>query len=164
MATVNRGEREGSRSIWKRVLMKVEESRREGALLLRASLHPSVQGLSGDQSEENKTKWDKRQQYVDLLKLAGGDKVKAVKIMKESGVMEHAEWKLSGLFHKLAENLSKISDDLDEVVVNKADAGAKLETLTAVAENLNNQRPLFSKVMVVGGLMQRILEDPASKS
>merc|ERR1712106_1165128 len=68
------------------------------------------------------------------------------------------------LSNKLADNLSKISDDLDDVVVSKADAEAKLKTLTAVAENLNNQRPLLSEVMSIGDQLQEILTDPASKS
>merc|ERR1719158_1585180 len=68
------------------------------------------------------------------------------------------------LSNKLSDNLSKISDDLDDVAVSKADAEQKLKTLTGVAQNLDNQRPLFSEVMALGDQLMEILTDPASKS
>merc|ERR1719412_890381 len=68
------------------------------------------------------------------------------------------------LSNKLSDNLSKISDDLDDVAVSKADAEQKLKTLTGVAQNLDNQRPLFSEVMAIGDQLMEILTDPASKS
>ena len=49
------------------------------------------------------------------------------------------------LSNKLSDNLSKISDNLDDIAVSKADAEQKLKTLTGVAQNLDNQRPLFSE-------------------
>eukprot|EP00092_Neocalanus_flemingeri_P021691 GFUD01023529.1.p1 GENE.GFUD01023529.1~~GFUD01023529.1.p1 ORF type:complete len:5553 (+),score=1484.06 GFUD01023529.1:557-17215(+) len=68
------------------------------------------------------------------------------------------------LSNKLSDNLSKISDDLDDIAVSKADAEQKLKTLTGVAQNLDNQRPLFSEVMAIGDQLMEILTDPASKS
>eukprot|EP00090_Calanus_glacialis_P003456 TRINITY_DN1255_c0_g1_i12.p1 TRINITY_DN1255_c0_g1~~TRINITY_DN1255_c0_g1_i12.p1 ORF type:complete len:5152 (+),score=1465.32 TRINITY_DN1255_c0_g1_i12:61-15516(+) len=68
------------------------------------------------------------------------------------------------LSNKLSDNLSKISDDLDDVAVSKADAEQKLKTLTGVAKNLDDQRPLFSEVMAIGDQLMEILTDPASKS
>ena len=68
------------------------------------------------------------------------------------------------LSNKLADNLTKVSDDLDDIAVSKADAEQKLKALTGVAENLDNQRPLFSEVMAIGDQLMEILTDPASKS
>merc|ERR1719297_580498 len=68
------------------------------------------------------------------------------------------------LSNKLSDNLSKVSDDLDDVAVSKADAEQKLKALTGVAQNLDNQRPLFSEVMALGDQLMEILTDPASKS
>merc|ERR1719412_1777970 len=68
------------------------------------------------------------------------------------------------LSNKLSDNLSKISDDLDDIAVSKADAEQKLKALTGVAQNLDNQRPLFSEVMALGEHLMEILTDPASKS
>ena len=68
------------------------------------------------------------------------------------------------LSNKLSDNLSKVSDDLDDIAVSKADAEQKLKALTGVAQNLDNQRPLFSEVMALGDQLMEILTDPASKS
>ncbi|XP_023339664.1 dystonin isoform X21 [Eurytemora carolleeae] len=68
------------------------------------------------------------------------------------------------LSNRLADNLSKVSDDLDDIAVSKGDAEAKLKALTAVAKTLDDQRPLFSEVMSLGDQLQQILTDPASKS
>merc|ERR1719264_1254985 len=68
------------------------------------------------------------------------------------------------LSNKLSDNLSKVSDDLDDIAVSKADAEQKLKALTGVAHNLDNQRPLFSEVMAVGDHLMDLLTDPASKS
>merc|ERR1719158_87920 len=68
------------------------------------------------------------------------------------------------LSNKLSDNLSKVSDDLDDIAVSKADAEQKLKALTGVAQNLDNQRPLFSEVMALGEHLMEILTDPASKS
>ena len=53
---------------------------------------------------------------------------------------------------------------MDDIAVSKADAEQKLKTLTGVAQNLDNQRPLFSEVMAIGDQLMEILTDPASKS
>ena len=68
------------------------------------------------------------------------------------------------LSNRLADNLEKISDDLDDIAVSKADAEQKLKALTGVAKNLDDQRPLYSEVMSLGEQLQQILTDPASKS
>merc|ERR1719438_419270 len=68
------------------------------------------------------------------------------------------------LSNKLADNLSKVSDDLDDIVVSKADADQKLKALTGEAQNLDDQRPLFSEVMALGDQLMDILTDPSSKS
>ena len=68
------------------------------------------------------------------------------------------------LSNKLADNLTKVSDDLDDVAVSKADVENKLKAQTGIAQNLDNQRPLFSEVMAVGDNLMDILTDPASKS
>ena len=68
------------------------------------------------------------------------------------------------LSNKLSDNLTKVSDDLDDVAVSKADVEAKLKALTGIAENLDNQRPLLSEVMAVGDHLMDVLTDPASKS
>merc|ERR1719310_625068 len=68
------------------------------------------------------------------------------------------------LSNKLSDNLTKISDDLDDVAVSKADVEAKLKALTGIAGTLDNQRPLLSEVMAVGDHLMDVLTDPASKS
>ena len=68
------------------------------------------------------------------------------------------------LSNKLSDNLGKISDDLDDIAVSKADAEQKMKALTGVAKNLDDQRPLFSEVMALGDQLMGILTDPASKS
>merc|ERR1719431_1861180 len=64
----------------------------------------------------------------------------------------------------LSDNLTKISDDLDDVAVSKADVEAKLKALTGIAGTLDNQRPLLSEVMAVGDHLMDVLTDQASKS
>ena len=68
------------------------------------------------------------------------------------------------LSNKLSDNLTKISDDLDDVAVSKADVEAKLKALTGIAQTLDNQRPLLSEVMAVGDHLIDAFTDPASKS
>jgi DNA repair exonuclease SbcCD ATPase subunit len=68
------------------------------------------------------------------------------------------------LSNKLADNLSKISDDLDDIAVSKADAEQKLKALTGVGKNLDDQRPLLSEVMSIGDQLQQILTDPTCKA
>lgn len=68
------------------------------------------------------------------------------------------------LTNKLQDNLSKVSDDLDDVATSKADPEQKVKILEGVATNLHNQRPLWAEVESVGHQLQDILTDPASKS
>ena len=68
------------------------------------------------------------------------------------------------LSNKLSDNLTKISDDLDDGVVSRADVEAKLKALTGIAQTLDNQRPLLSEVMAVGDHLIDAFTDFASKS
>ena len=68
------------------------------------------------------------------------------------------------LSNKLSDNLTKISDDLDDGAVSRADVEAKLKALTGIAQTLDNQRPLLSEVMAVGDHLIDAFTDPASKS
>merc|ERR1719361_2051434 len=68
------------------------------------------------------------------------------------------------LTNQLAENLGKISDDLDDVAVSKADPEQKMGALHGIANNLDNQRPILSEVASLGDKLQNVLTDPASKS
>ena len=68
------------------------------------------------------------------------------------------------LTNQLTENLGKISDDLDDVATSKADPEQKMNVLQNISGNLDNQRPLLSDVASLGGKLQDILTDPASKS
>jgi dystonin len=68
------------------------------------------------------------------------------------------------LTNKLADNLGKISDDLDDVVASKADPEQKMKVLEGVAQNLDNQRPLLADVQSLGNQLMDIITDPASKS
>ena len=65
---------------------------------------------------------------------------------------------------KLQDNLSKISEDLDEIITSKVDAAKKIKTLEGIAKNLNDQRPLWTQVETVGTQLQAILTDSVSKS
>merc|ERR1711981_1546432 len=68
------------------------------------------------------------------------------------------------LANKLSDNLTKISDDIDDVSAKKADPSEKLKALEGIAGNLDNQRPLLADVQSLGDQLQEILTDPASKS
>ena len=68
------------------------------------------------------------------------------------------------LSNQLQDNLSKISDDLDDVATSKADVEQKMGALQGISQNLDNQRPLLSDVVGLGGKLQDVLTDPASKS
>ena len=68
------------------------------------------------------------------------------------------------LSNKLADNLGKISDDLDDVAASKADPEQKMKVLGGVAQNLDNQRPLLADVQSLGDQLMDVLTDPASKS
>lgn len=68
------------------------------------------------------------------------------------------------LANKLSDNLTKISDDIDDVSAKKADPSEKLKALEGIAGNLDNQRPLLADVQGLGDHLQEILTDPASKA
>ena len=68
------------------------------------------------------------------------------------------------LSNRLADNLGKISDDLDDVAGSKADPEQKMRALEGIAANLDGQRPLLAEVESVGEQLMGILTDPASKS
>ena len=65
---------------------------------------------------------------------------------------------------KLQDNLSKISEDLDDVISSKVDAEQKIKTLEGIAVNLNEQRTLWTQVESVGKHLLTILSDSISKS
>jgi len=65
---------------------------------------------------------------------------------------------------KLQDNLSKISEDLDDIITSKVDVQHKIKTLEGIASNLNNQRPLWAQIESVGKQLQAILTDSVSKS
>merc|ERR1711981_839899 len=68
------------------------------------------------------------------------------------------------LANKLSDNLSKISDDIDDCAAKKGDPSEKFRALEGIAGNLDNQRPLLADVQSLGDQLQEILTDPASKS
>jgi dystonin len=68
------------------------------------------------------------------------------------------------LIGKLGDNLSRVSDDLDDVAASKADPDEKIRALEGIAQNLDAQRPLWAETVSVGEQLQGILTDPASKA
>jgi chromosome segregation ATPase len=65
---------------------------------------------------------------------------------------------------KLQDNLSKISEDLDDIISSKVDAEQKIKTLEGISKNLNEQRTLWTQVESVGKHLLTILSDSVSKS
>ena len=68
------------------------------------------------------------------------------------------------LANQLADNLGKISDDLDDVSTSKGDLDQKMNALRGIGNNLDNQRPILAEVGSLGDKLQNILTDPASKN
>merc|ERR1719367_1318900 len=50
------------------------------------------------------------------------------------------------LANQLADNLGKISDDLDDVSTSKGDLDQKMNALRGIGNNLDNQRPILAEV------------------
>jgi dystonin len=65
---------------------------------------------------------------------------------------------------KLQDSLSKISEDLDDIITSKIDVQQKIKTLEGISSNLNDQRPLWAQIESVGKQLQAILTDSVSKS
>ena len=97
------------------------------------------------------TKWDELLQQLD-------DREKALNEL--SGPTRD----FFNLTIKLQDNLSKISEDLDDVISSKADTEQKIKILEGITKNLNEQRTLWTQVESVGKHLLTILSDSVSKS